>query len=127
MTSLKEITEYSRTESARRGFRFLGIYHLLWAVHKLEPEALDNLLDAYQVEKIPFTKMLENILRPRRAGGGVPRDRQEASLAEDALARAEGLDPHPTAAHLLLVLPQLEEDPVASLCERFCLACTPPK
>ena len=127
MKSLKEIEEHARTESARRGFRSLSIYHLLWAVHKLEPESLDAAIELYQIENAPFIKMLENTLRPRRAGGGIPRDRLEASLAEDAMSRAAKLDPHPTAAHLLQVMPELEEDPVASLCERFCLACTPQK
>jgi hypothetical protein len=127
MKSLKEIEEHARTESANRGFRSLGIYHLLWTVHKLEPESLDAAIELYQIEKAPFIKMIENTLRPRRAGGGIPRDRLDASLAEDAMSRAKNLDPHPTAAHLLQVLPQLEEDPIASLCDRFALSCTPPK
>lgn len=122
MKSLKEIEEHARTESARRGFRSLSIYHLLWAVHKLEPESLDAAIELYQIEKVPFIKMLENILRPRRAGGGIPRDRLEATLTEDAMSRATNLDPHPTAAHLLQVLPDLEEDPIISLCNRFALS-----
>ena len=109
MKSLKEIEEHALNESARRGFRSLGIYHLLWDVHKLQPNALTDLLERYQVETVPFIKMLENTLRPRRAGGGIPRDRLEATL------------------HFLLVLPQLEEDPIASLCDRFALSCTPPE
>jgi len=71
--------------------------------------------------------MLENTLRPRRAGGGIPRDRLDASLAEDALERAAKLDDNPEAAHLLQVLPDLDEDPITSLCDRFALSCTPPE
>ena len=127
MKSIKEIEEHAHAESARRGFRSLGIYHLLWAIHKLQPEALDGLLECYQIEIVPFIKMLENTLRPRRAGGGIPRDRLDASLAEDALERVAELTDHPTAEHFLLVLPQLEEDPIASLCDRFALSCTPPE
>jgi hypothetical protein len=127
MTSLKEIEEHAHNEATRRGFRSLGIYHLLWAIHKLEPEALYALLDQYQVEKDPFVKMIENTLRPRRAGGGIPRDRIDASLAEDALERAANLDDQPEAAHLLQILPDLDEDPIASLCDRFALNCTPPE
>lgn len=127
MTTLKEIEEHARTEASRRGFRSLGIYHLLWAVHKLQPDALYTLLDQYQVERDPFIKMLENTLRPRRAGGGIPRDRLDASLAEDAMERAAQLDDPPEAAHLLQVLPELDEDPIESLCDRFALSCTPPE
>jgi hypothetical protein len=127
MTSLKEIEEHASTEASRRGFRSVGIYHLIWSIHKLQPDALYALLDRYQVEKDPFIKMLENILRPRRAGGGIPRDRLDASLAEDALERAEKLDDQPEAVHLLQVLSDLDEDPIASLCDRFALNCTPPE
>jgi hypothetical protein len=126
MTTLKEIEEHAHTEATRRGFRSLGIYHLLWAIHKLEPDTLYALLDQYHVEKDPFIKMLENTLRPRRAGGGIPRDRLDASLAEDALERAAKLDDQPEAAHILQVLPDLDEDPIVSLCDRFALNCTPP-
>jgi hypothetical protein len=127
MKSLQEIAEHARTEAARRGFRSLGIYHLLWSVHKLQPEALDHLLEDYQIEKAPFIKMLENILRPRRAGGGIPRDKIEAALCEAALERAAKLNDHPTAEHLLQVLPALEENPIVSLCSRFSLNHTPPE
>jgi hypothetical protein len=127
MSTLKEVEEHARTEASRRGFRSLGIYHLIWSVHKLQPDDLDEILRRYQVEKVPFIKMLENILRPRRAGGGIPRDRLDASLAEDALERAEKLDDQPEAVHLLQVLPDLDEDPIASLCDRFALNCTPPE
>jgi hypothetical protein len=127
MTSLAEIKEHASTEASRRGFRLVGIYHLLWSIHRLQPDALYALLDRYQVEKDPFIKMLENILRPRRAGGGIPRDRLDASLAEDALERAEKLDDQPEAVHLLQVLSDLDEDPIASLCDRFALNCTPPE
>jgi len=127
MSSLKEIEEHARTEANRRGFRLVGIYHLIWSIHKLQPDALYALLDRYQVERDPFIKMLENTLRPRRAGGGIPRDRLDASLAEDALERAAKLDDQPEAAHLLQVLPELDEDPVASLCDRFALSCIPPE
>jgi len=127
MRTLKEIEGHARTEATRRGFRSLGIYHLLWAVHKIQPDALNQMLDLYQIERAPFIKMLENILRPRRAGGGIPRDRLDASLAEDALERASDLDSPPTTAHRLQVLPDLEEDPIASLCERFSINYTPPE
>jgi len=127
MITLKEIEDHARTEASRRGFRSVGIYHLLWSVHKLQPDAMYALLDQYQVEKDPFIKMLENTLRPRRAGGGIPRDRLDASLAEDALERAEKLDDQPEAAHLLQILPELDEDPIASLCDRFALSFTPLK
>jgi hypothetical protein len=127
MTSLKEIEEHARSEAARRGFRSLGIYHLLWSIHKLQPDAINQLLERYQVERDPFIKMLENTLRPRRAGGGIPRDRIDASLAEDALERAAKLDNHPVAEHLLNVLTELDEDPIASLCDRFTLNFTPPE
>lgn len=127
MISLEEIKQHASTEASRRGFRSLGIYHLLWAVHKLEPDALNHLLDQYQVERDPFIKMLENTLRPRRAGGGIPRDRLDASLAEDALERAAKLDDHPEVAHFLQILSELDEDPVTSLCDRFALSCTPPE
>jgi hypothetical protein len=127
MTSLKEIEEHARSEATRRGFRSLGIYHLLWSIHKLQPDAMNDLLERYQVDRDPFIKMLENTLRPRRAGGGIPRDRIDVSLAEDALERAANLDDHPEAVHLLQVLPDLDEDPIASLCDRFALNCTPPE
>ena len=127
MTSLKEIEEHARQEATRRGFRSLGIYHLLWAIHKLQPDALNDLLNRYQVDRDPFIKMLENTLRPRRAGGGIPRDRIDASLAEDALERAVKLDTQPESVHLLQILPDLDEDPIASLCDRFAISCTPPE
>ena len=127
MTSLKEIEEHASSEAARRGFRSVGIYHLLWSIHKLQPDAMNQLLELYRVERDPFIKMLENTLRPRRAGGGIPRDRIDASLAEDALERAAKLDDHLEAAHLLQVLSELDEDPIASLCDRFALSCTPPE
>ena len=127
MRSLKEIEEHARSEATRRGFRSLGIYHLLWSIHKLQPDAINQLLERYRVERDPFIKMLENTLRPRRAGGGIPRDRLDASLAEDALERAARLDDQPEAAHLLQVLSELDEDPVASLCDRFALNFTPPE
>ena len=127
MTSLKEIEEHASCEAARRGFRSVGNYHLLWSIHKLQPDAMNQLLELYRVERDPFIKMLENTLRPRRAGGGIPRDRIDASLAEDALERAAKLDDHLEAAHLLQVLSELDEDPIASLCDRFALSCTPPE
>jgi hypothetical protein len=131
MTSLSEIVEAAKTEASRRGFRSLGIYHLLWAVHKLDPDTMNDWLDRYQVEKDHFIKMLENILRPRRAGGGVPRDKQDATLAEEALLKsahlAESKEQQPDASHLGQILKDIEEDPVASLCERFGLAYRAPK
>ncbi len=127
MKSLQEIIEHARTEATRRGFRSLGIYHLLWSVHKLQPEALHDLLAAYKIDQPPFIKMLENILRPRRAGGGIPQDKQDAALCESAISLANHLTPHPTATHLLQVLPSLQPNPITSLCSRFSLKYNHPK
>jgi hypothetical protein len=123
--TLKEIMEAANHDSRHRGFRSVGIYHLLWAVRELAPETFDSWMKNYQIEKEPFVKMLENILMPRRAGGGVPRDRIDADLKEEAVTRASSLAEEngesPEARHLGLVFKDLSEDPVVSICERFCL------
>jgi ATP-dependent Clp protease ATP-binding subunit ClpA len=121
MKSLQEITEHAQTEATRRGFRSVGIYHLIWSVHKLQPEALQDLLATYKIEQPAFIKMLENILRPRRAGGGVPQDKQDAALCESALSLANQQNPYPTVTHLLQILPSLQPNPIISLCSRFSL------
>jgi len=128
--SLDRIVEYAEGESKNRGFRSMGIYHLIWAVRKLEPTVLEGWLKRYRVEEQPFIKMLETLLRPRRAGGGIPRDRRDGELAEQALtlARRQAAQSNqtPDASHLGEVLARLDEDPIPSLCERFCLECSAP-
>ena len=128
--NLKDLLDMATTEARHRGFRGAGIYHLLWAVHKNEPAVFQRWIEAYRVDEISFIKMLENVLRPRRAGGGIPRDRLDGELLEDALARATRLagetDGHPDAEHLGRILQELQEDPIASLCERFTLTFEPP-
>jgi len=127
---LDDIVEYAEGESRNRGFRSTGVYHLIWAVRKLAPDVLDSWLDRYRVDPVPFIKMLENMLRPRRAGGGIPRDRLDNQLAEQALelARqaAQEQGQPATAIHLGEVLYKLKEDPIVSLCERYCLDCQAP-
>lgn len=126
--TLEEIARFAQEESRNRGFRCMGIYHLIWAVRKLEPDLLDSWLADYQVEPGAFVKMLENLMRPRRAGGGIPRDRVDAELAERAIELATQLaQGRPAdASHLGEVLNKLDEDPIVSLCERFCLSCQTP-
>lgn len=125
-TSLDELVQRARQESRQRGFRSTGIYHLLWAAHNLVPESFDFWLQRYRVDTVPFVKMLENILRPRRAGGGIPRDRQDATLLEESLACAERIaaeqQESPGAHHLTNAWEQLSENPIVSLCERFSLS-----
>ena len=128
--SLKEMLKFAAQESKSRGFRSVGIYHLMWAIHKLEPLVFDSWLEAYEVNPTPFIKMLENILRPRRAGGGIPRDQHEADLREEAIEMASKLaarrGEEPAANHLGEILTSLSEDPILTLCERFCLDCKKP-
>ena len=129
--TLKQINETARQESKRRGFRSIGIYHFLWAAHSLDPLEFDNWLAKYAVDKTAFKKMLENTLRPRRAGGGIPRDRAEANLLEEALGAATRLAEErgetPGARHLGEVFTALSQDPIREICERFLLSYTPPK
>jgi len=129
-TSLKEMLEIAARESKSRGFRSVGIYHLMWVIHKSEAQVFDSWLKAYQVNPTTFIKMLENILRPRRAGGGIPRDQHEADLREEAIEMASELaarrGEEPDANHLGEILASLSEDPVLTLCERFCLDCKKP-
>ncbi|MBW1808420.1 MAG: hypothetical protein JRJ87_09525 [Deltaproteobacteria bacterium] len=123
--TLKEINELAMSETKRRGFRSVGIYHLIWATKELEPETFDSWMQAYQIEFTHFVKMLENVLRPRRAGGGIPRDKLEADLKEqaltlgDKLAKASGQTA--AAVHLGEVFSKLSENPISVLCERFSL------
>jgi hypothetical protein len=123
--TLKQIHESARQESKRRGFRSIGIYHFLWATRTLDPSEFDRWLSRYAVDKTVFIKMLENTLRPRRAGGGVPRDRREAALLEDALGLATRLANErgetPNTRHLGEVISKLSQDPIQELCERFLL------
>jgi hypothetical protein len=123
--TLKEINELAMSETKRRGFRSVGIYHLIWATRTLDPEAFDRWMQAYQIENTHFVKMLENILRPRRAGGGIPRDKLEADLKEQALTLAGKLakDRGQTAAavHLGETFSKLSENPITVMCERFSL------
>ena len=123
--TLKEINKLAMSETKRRGFRSVGIYHLIWATRQLEPEIFNGWMKAYQIENTHFVKMLENVLRPRRAGGGIPRDRLEADLKEEALTLADQLaeDKGQTASgvHLGEIFTKLSENPISSLCERFCL------
>lgn len=124
--TLIQLIEHARREARRRGFRSVGIYHLLWAVRDLAPESFDNWLQRYRIEPVPFIKMLENVLRPRRAGGGVPRDRRDADLLEETIVQAERAaaeqDERAGVEHLGRVWEKLSEDPIVSLCERFCLS-----
>ena len=131
MATLDELIEFATEESRNRGFRSMGIYHLIWAVRKLAPDLLDSWLARYQVEGPAFIKMLENLLRPRRAGGGIPRDRKDNELFEQATGLARQLASESNepadASHLGEVLAKLDEDPILSLCERFCMDCSAPK
>ena len=114
--------EQARRDAKAGGFRFTGIYHVLWVVKKLAPEQFESLLDDYGVDGARFVKMMEVVLRPRRAGGGLPSDRHDANLAEAACAAAQAScngNGQATVEHLLSVLPRLEPDPIADLCERF--------
>jgi len=123
--TLQDINKLAMSETKRRGFRSVGIYHLIWATRQLEQETFDGWMQAYQIENTHFVKMLENVLRPRRAGGGIPRDKLEADLKEQALTLADQLanDKGQTATgvHLGEIFSQLSENPISSLCERFCL------
>ena len=123
--TLKDINKLAMSETKRRGFRSVGIYHLIWATRQLEQETFDGWMQAYQIDNTHFVKMLENVLRPRRAGGGIPRDKLEADLKEQALTLADQLakDKGQTAAavHLGEIFTKLSENPIIALCERFCL------
>ncbi|RLB54272.1 MAG: hypothetical protein DRI34_12270 [Deltaproteobacteria bacterium] len=122
---MHELVQVARLESSSRGFRHTGIYHLLWAIWKSQPDLFSAWLQLYRVEIPPFVKMMETILRPRRAGGGVPRDRIDAELLERALAAADKLagerGESTEVDHLFDVFPSLPEDPIVSLCQRFSL------
>jgi len=128
--TLAQLLDHARKEAQQRGFRSVGVFHLLWAARILAPESFDAWLQRYRIEPAPFIKMLENVLRPRRAGGGVPRDRHDAALLEEAVARAGRIaaerDQNPGVEHLGEVWKELTEDPVVSLCDRFCLPWSPP-
>lgn len=129
--TLKQLMETARLESKGRGFRSIGVFHLLWAVRQLDQTEFERWLEKYSVDKTAFIKMLENTLRPRRAGGGVPRDRQEANLLEEALAAAtrlaESRKQIPSSEHLGEILDGLSSDPIEELCERFLLSYTKPE
>jgi hypothetical protein len=130
-TELDELLETAGALARRSGFRSPGIYHLLRAVRLAQPELFASWLTAYQIEAGAFLKFLENVLRPRRAGGGVPRDRIDALLLAAAVQATRELAGRrrqdPSAAHLGEVLGRLDEDPIVSLCERYLLACCPPR
>ncbi|RME26661.1 MAG: hypothetical protein D6806_05835 [Deltaproteobacteria bacterium] len=121
--SLSKCVERARHDAKASGFRFTGIYHLLWVVKELFPVRFESFLESYGVDKVRFVKMMEVVLRPRRAGGGLPTDRQDARMLESALAKADEAAGEKQGAasveHLLSVLPSLEPDPVARLCDRF--------
>ena len=122
--SLLELIDQQAASLAKaRGFQSLGIYHLLWAMKQLDEGVYLALLAAYNIDTNVFTKMVENVLRPRKAGGGIPRDKQEQQIANQALQQAmqlaESKKEEATCSHLAAVITQLKEDPIISLCERF--------
>jgi len=123
--TLDKVVELAEGEARRRGFRSMGIFHLLWAVRDLDPETFRSWLVPYRIDPEPFIKMLEAVLRPRRAGGGLPRDREEAELMNEALRLAGGLaartGSETTTAHLGPTFCRLKADPLVVLCERYCL------
>jgi len=129
-TPIETLVNIAADEARRRGFRLVGIYHLLWAVRQREPELFLGWLKRAGVEEEPFIKMLEALLRPRRAGGGLPRDRLDNELLEQALTHARRVaaerSEEPQAVHLDSVLQRLREDPIFSLCQRFHLPCRIP-
>lgn len=123
--TLHELVQTARLESSSRGFRHTGVYHLLWAIWKTQPGLFSAWLQRYHVDIPPFVKMMETILRPRRAGGGLPRDRIDAELLERSLAAADKLasarGDTTTVNHIFEAFPDLPEDPIVSLCQRFSL------
>lgn len=127
--TLELLVSIAADEARRRGFRVVGIYHLLWAVRQHEPDLFLHWLDRAGVPPEPFIKLLEALLRPRRAGGGMPRDRLDNELLEQALSlarhAAQERGEAPLADHLDGVLERLAEDPIRSLCQRFDLPCRP--
>lgn len=121
--SLERILEEAERVARQRGFRLTGIYHLLGAARVLDEEAYRAWLAARRVPEPEFSKALEHVLRPRRAAGGIPRDRQDAALGEAALeaARAAAGSRPATTADLGAILASLPEEPILSLCERFAI------
>jgi hypothetical protein len=69
--------------------------------------------------------MLEAVLRPRRAGGGLPRDREDAESLDQLLVQARKLAAAAgvpgTSVHLGPAFAVLKQDPFVQLCERFSL------
>ena len=130
-TSLDDLLTTAAEQAKRGGFRTTGVYHLLRAVRLREEGVLSGWLAAYRVDELPFLKFLENVLRPRRAGGGVPRDRIDAALLAELVEKARRLAAEQgvpaDAEHVGQVLGALSEDPIVSLCERYLLDCQPPE
>ncbi|NMB74950.1 MAG: hypothetical protein GYA21_07445 [Myxococcales bacterium] len=129
--TLEMLVSFAADDARRRGFRVVGIYHLLWAVRQHEPELFVRWLERAGVPPEPFVKLLEALLRPRRAGGGMPRDRLDNELLEQALSMARRAAAErgevAQAIHLDGVLERLAEDPIRSLCQRFDLPCRSPE
>jgi hypothetical protein len=123
--SLERIVQLANDLARQRGFRLVGVYHLIEVARQLDPPEYLRWLAARGIPEAPFAKALEFLMRPRRAAGGVPRDRQDAALREEAFAkataraRAESRDA--TSADLGAVLAELTEEPLLSLCERLAI------
>ncbi|HOX43410.1 MAG TPA: hypothetical protein PK668_07425 [Myxococcota bacterium] len=123
--SLERIVQLANDLARQRGFRMVGVYHLIEVARQLDPPEYLRWLGARGIPEAPFAKALEFLMRPRRAAGGVPRDRQDAALREEALAkaaaraRAESRDA--CSADLGAVLADLSEEPLLSLCERLAI------
>ena len=124
---LQNALAQARELAAMRGFRHTGIYHLLWVVWKNQPHVLRGWLASYGAPVDVFIKMLETVLRPRRAGGGIARDRREAELLEEAIGlvrlREEKNGLPLELARLGDVFVEMSEDPLLSLCRRFDIPC----
>ena len=122
---IRDCLEEARKEAASKGFRSTGIYHLLWVVKRYEPEEFLEFLGSYSVDPAIFVKLMEVVLRPRRSGGGLPSDAQDARMLEQALAlltrRAGG--EHGDIRQFLGVIPEMNPDPIEDLCRRFALNC----
>jgi hypothetical protein len=123
--TLEKVVSWAADDARRRGFHSVGIYHLLWACRELDAEEFYRWIALYQVEPPAFVKMLEAVLRPRRAGGGLPRDREDAELLNQLLVQARKLAAAArvpgTSTHLGPAFAVLKQDPFVLLCERFSL------
>ncbi len=123
--SLERIVQLAGDLARQRGFRLVGVYHLIEVARQLDPPEYRRWLEARGIPEAPFAKALEYLMRPRRAAGGVPRDRQDAALHEEALARARARARaearEPLSADLGAVLAELPEEPLLGLCERLAI------